>query len=169
MIEPIVGLELNPSRGQQIERRGRDEPIGLPHHELLADGAGVRRPELLLGRLGAVLAGEVAPEAHARAAHQGQLERVVLAVRVARIQEALVLEGVAVAALGRSVGVAIVQVVGAQRDAQEGEIEGPEETGQLVPRHEPVEKLKRRDRRPLNQGRLKLLLGFAHIRLALQR
>lgn len=155
MLKPVMRLELDPRRRQQVQRRGGYKLPFLAHHELLADHARVWRPKRLLSGLPRLSPREVAPEAHACAAHARHLERVELAVRVPRTQEALVLErvrhGVALS-LGR--GVPVKEVQPAQLDAEEAQVEGAQEPRQFVPGDVAVDEVGDRDAGSLEEGGL---------------
>lgn len=120
VVEPIVGLELNPRSSKQVQRRRRLEVTFRARHELLTEHPRTRRPQLLLGWLLAVLPGKIPPEPHTLAAHARLLKGVELAIRVASVKVALVLGqrlilGRALVRLGGCV--AIVEVVAAKLGA----------------------------------------------------
>jgi len=154
VVEPVVRLELDPRRSEQIQRRGGDEAIGLlARHQALADNSRIGRHEQLVRRTLAVLPGEIPPKAHAHAAHTRHLERIELAIRVAGISESLVWQGLSfLCPLDRCrAGIAIMEIEAAQLDAQGTEVEGAEDAWELVPRQEFVDQVECPDRHFLRQ------------------
>jgi hypothetical protein len=155
MVEPVVNLELNPCRGQHVQRGGRNEAPITTSHKLVADHARVRGPKLLLGGLCRQVPREISAESHSSAAHEGLFEGVELPVGVAGPSVSLIRQWrVLCVSLGFRGGIAIVQVVLPQLDSQEGEVEGANEPGELVPRDHLVQELEGTDADALEKVRI---------------
>jgi len=160
VVEPVMNLELDPCRSKQVQRRRGDESPFLARHEPIADHARVGRHEFLFRGLAGELAWEVSAESHRGAAHERTLQRVELAIRVARSEVSLIRErGVCCVALGYRGGVSVVEVELAQLKAEDGEIEGAEEAGEFVPGDDFVDETEEIDSEVLSEVGLEGLEG----------
>ena len=117
MKKPIMGLELDPCRRQQIQGSCWDEFLAC--HEALAQHPWTRIPQLVPGRLRCQRPREIAAKPHAGASHQRHFSGIEFAIRVPYILESLISHGFGnLIALQCSRRVAIVQVVLTELDAQ---------------------------------------------------
>lgn len=121
-------LELDPRGGQQIQNSRRLELPILSGHQAITDDSWIRRHQVLLWS--GIFAGHVPPQTHSCTTHQGLLERIELALGIARLDPFMIMHGHRFRRpLSFDGGVDIVEVLGPEFNAVSEQVEDADVPG----------------------------------------
>ncbi len=152
--EPVVHLELDPRCRQQIHNgRWLEFPV-VARHQAVTDDSRVRRHQVVLLRR-SEFPRNISPETHSCTTHQRLLERIELAFRIARLDPLAILHRHrGRRALGFDGRVHIVQVLGAQFDAECEQVEDANVPREFVPLDHFVDAFEDLDDGAVDEGRV---------------